>query len=284
MRVRYDFSSRMTGRARMGSRKQRKEVPQLIKDLLDICDIVLEVIDARFIEKTRNFKFEQAIRDAGKSIIFVINKTDLVDMDLLRKNPALESLMPYVLISSKDRKGVRELRERIKIEVKRLKITQEKGYKRAQVGIIGYPNTGKSTLINVLSGGGSAKASPTAGYTKGLQRVRLTKDILLLDSPGVIPEDEHSDIMQGDLKKHAEIGVKMFDKVRDPESVIYGLMNEYPGILEKYYGIDYVGDSEILLQEVGKKHNFLKKGGEVDMDRAARFILREWQKGTIRVS
>lgn len=283
MRVRYEFSSRMTGRARMGDRTQRKEVPEIITELIRISDVVLEVLDARFLEKTRNKSYEQKVLDAGKILVFVVNKIDMVDVDKLKNNPILNEIKPYVFISSKTRKGLRELRERIKIEIKRAKIDESKGFHRAQIGIIGYPNTGKSTLINILTGSGAARASPTAGFTKGLQKVRMTKDILIIDSPGVIPEEEDSNLDNESLKKHAEIGVKMFDKVKDPEYIVYSLMKEHPGVIEKHYKIEANGDAELLLEKLGKELKLLKKGGEVDLDRTARVVLKDWQKGNIKL-
>jgi ribosome biogenesis GTPase A len=51
--------------------------------------------------------------------------------------------------------------------------------------------------------------------------------------------------------------------------------------LEEFYEVKSEGDAEVLMEEVGKKKGFLKKGGEIDFDRAARQILRDWQEGKI---
>ena len=60
-------------------------------------------------------------------------------------------------------------------------------------------------------------------------------------------------------------------------------MQDYPGILEKFYGISAEKDSEKLLEELGRKKGFLLKGGIVDVDRTSRFILKEWQEGKIKI-
>jgi ribosome biogenesis GTPase A len=65
--------------------------------------------------------------------------------------------------------------------------------------------------------------------------------------------------------------------------VINDLVREYPGIIELHYKIDCKGDSERLIEELGKKRGFLKRGGEVEEDKTARFILKEWQEGKIKI-
>jgi ribosome biogenesis GTPase A len=99
------------------------------------------VLDARFIQETRNLELEEPVKGNGKLLINVINKIDLIPHEKLIENPFLISLKPYVLISSSKRIGIGKLRERIKIEVKRLKVK----FSKAHVGVIGYPNIGKST-------------------------------------------------------------------------------------------------------------------------------------------
>jgi len=277
MRVRYSFSSRHTGTI-ANTNKHRIPIPKMVKEVIRISDIVLEVLDARFIEETRNRELERMILDNGKKIIFVLNKADLIDVVELKKNIDLEGLKPYVLVSCRTRNGIRELRTRIKIEAKRMK--QERS---THIGIIGYPNTGKSSIINVIAGGGRAKTASEAGFTKGMQKIRLAKGVLLLDTPGVMPEKEAPAHRTEHAKKLSFIGVKTFDRAKNPEFIVFELMKENPGVFEKFYGIDANGDSEKLIEEFGRKNKFLAKGGSVNIDRAARAILKDWQFGKIRV-
>ncbi len=277
MRVRYSFSSRHTGTID-STNVHKIPVPALVREVIRISDIVLEVLDARFINETRNKELERMVLDLGKKIVFVLNKADLVNVQELKQSGKLEELMPYVFISAKTRIGVKELRTRIKIEAKRMK--QEK---TTHIGIIGYPNTGKSSIINVLAGGGHARTAAEAGFTKGMQKIRLAKGILLLDTPGVMPEKEAPAHQTPHAKKLSLIGVKTFDKVKNPELVVFQIMKAYPGVLEKFYGIEAEGDSEKLIEELGRKYKFLAKGGKIDSDRAARMILRDWQFGKIKI-
>ncbi|MFH0831687.1 MAG: GTPase [archaeon] len=274
MRVRYEFSSRRTGRIE-GTNKHRKSYPSVAREVIRISDIVLEILDARFIEETRNSEFEALAEKSGKKIVYVLNKADLVDINEIKRKIELQNMQPYVFVSCKTREGISDLRDKIKIEVKKLSMK----YKRAHVGVIGYPNTGKSSVINMLVGRPVARTAAEAGFTRGVQKLRLATGILILDTPGVIPEKE-TGTDKRNVEKHSQIGVKTWDKVKEPEMIVFGLMKKYPEI-EKYYGIECAGDVEVLIENLGRKLNFLRKGGIVDNDKTARRILRDWQEGKI---
>ncbi len=249
--------------------KQKEKIPEIVKKIIVESDIILEVLDARFPKETQNKEIESYIKNQGKKIIYILNKSDFL-VDLFKSD-----LFPSVYVSSKERKGGRRLREMIKIEAKKI----EKD--RIIIGVIGYPNTGKSSLINLLIGKSSARFSAEAGFTKGVQKLRLSKKIYLLDSPGIIPNEEYS-IEKSD-KKHVEIGVKTYDKIKDPEMAVVDLMKKYSKIIEEFYNIIANGNPEILLEEIGKQKRFLRKGGEIDIDKTARLVLKDWQRGNIKI-
>lgn len=280
MRVKYIFSSRKTRKIDPHN-AHAVAFPVIVRDVIRISDIILEILDARFIEKTRNKELENLVKEMGKKLIYVVNKADLANVKEIMEEIREMGLFPYVVVSCKTSLGRKNLRERIKIEVNRIK--REITHPKAHVGIIGYPNTGKSTLINVLAGGGRSRAAAEAGFTKGMHKIRFSKDILIIDTPGVIAIEDDPATQKENISKTAEIGVKTFAKVKNPEMIVAHLMNEYPGIIEKFYEIDAKGDSEILLRELGKRNHFLKKGGIIDEDRTARFILRDWQAGKMKV-
>ena len=112
----------------------------------------------------------------------------------------LERLKPNLFLSSKEKSGYVNLKRLIKIESKRLK--QE----FVNIGVIGYPNTGKSSLINFITGKSAVKTSSEAGYTKGMQKIKLSKGLYLIDTPGIIPILEKTSISIKDLVKHSQIG------------------------------------------------------------------------------
>ncbi|MGY4884457.1 MAG: GTPase [Nanobdellota archaeon] len=273
MRPRYSFSSRHT-RKTQNMRKQRGKYPTIAKKIIQDSDIILEVLDARFIQETRNDAFEQEISKKGKRIVYVLNKADLIN----KSNLSIpENMKPYVLVSSTERKGVKNLRDRIKIEAK--KIEKEKKV----VGIIGYPNTGKSSLINSLIGKSSAGVGSDAGFTKSMQKIKLSQDVVLMDSPGIIPEKEYSSQDREKLSTHAKLGARSYSQIKEPEMVVTLLMRDYPNLLENHYKIPAKGNPEVLLEELGKRHGFLKRGGEVNEDTTARLIIKDWQEGKIKI-
>ena len=274
MRVRYSFSSRRN-RHIANMRKQRGKYPELILKIIQDSDIILEVLDARFIEETRNPEIEEEIKKQGKKLIYALNKSDL----LLERNKKI-NLNYSILISCKERKDIKKLRDLIKILSKKIK---KPFGEKITVGIIGYPNTGKSSLINLLIGRSSAGVGSEAGFTRGIQKLRLDENIFILDSPGVIPEEQYSHTEKEKISNQTIAGGRSYSQVKEPEIVVGKLISAYPQILEKFYNIQASGDSEILIEELGRKKGFLKKGGLVDENRTAKYILRDWQTGEIKV-
>jgi len=277
VRVRYSFGSRHTGHLE-NIGKQRKKYPKVVEEVIRISDIILEVLDARFVNETRNIDLEERIQKKGKKIIYVLNKADLVDRDKVEKKLKIR---PYVFVSCTERKGSVRLRSLIKRVVAETELPENK--ERAQVGIIGYPNTGKSSLLNFLTGKTSARTGNQPGFTKGLQKVRLTKNIMILDTPGVISESDYSMTDKEKIAKHTKVGSRSYSNVRNPDVIVQELLNEMSSRkkLEKFYSIDSGDDAELFLEIVGKKFGLLKKGGVIDIDRTARKVLRDWQSGDI---
>ena len=246
---------------------------QQVMNVIGISDIVLEILDARLLEESRIPEMEQEVIEQGKILIHVINKADLLPSQEI---PKMDGLSNPILISAKSRQGIGKLREKIRILASRFK-----NHAQVYVGVVGYPNTGKSSLLNLLARHAAAPVSSQPGFTKGIRKIRLAKGILLLDAPGVIPKNENL-FAEEDRIKHGLMGVHTPENVKYPDLVVNQLMKLYPEKLEKYYGISDFGDVEILLEEVGKKFNVVKRGAEIDTDRVARRILKDWRIGKIR--
>jgi ribosome biogenesis GTPase A len=274
MAKRYLFSSSRTGHTK-NIRKQKPKFVDIAKDIIKVSDVVLQILDARFVEETRNIEMEDSIKAQGKKLICVLNKSDLVKV-----KERFEDIKPYVYVSSKTSEGIKDLRERIKNSVKGIDIDRKE---RAQVGIIGYPNTGKSSLINILTRKSSAKTAPEAGFTKGVQKIRFSPSIVILDTPGVIPESEYSHIEKSAIQKQVTIGARTVDKIKEPDLVLLRLMERYSKKLEKFYKIDSGGKTDVFIEKYGRKMHFLKKGDVVDEDRTSRKVIRDWQEGKIRL-
>jgi len=229
-----------------------------------MAEIIIEVIDARMIEETRNEEIEKKIRAKGKILLYGVTKCDLVDVSKLKKR--LQSLKPAVFISGKEKLGTTILKKKI--------LELSKG-ESVVVGVVGYPNVGKSSLINALAGRGAARTSSESGFTKGMQKIKVDNKIMVLDTPGVYPHMEKDEI------KHGRIGAIGYSKVKDPESVALNLIEEMPEKVKKYYGVEGE-DAEEILEAVAFRLKRLQKGGEPDLEAASRSILKDWQTGRMK--
>lgn len=289
--VQYTYSAHRTRHIEK-IRKQRIEYPVIAKNIVDTSDIILEVLDSRFIEETRNKELEEEIRKQYKKIIYILNKADLVKPSKLSE--IKRSLYPYAIISCVKRTGIKDLRDQIKRIAKTITekekkeilkdkvVVNEEGKQKIKVGVIGYPNAGKSSLLNLLSGKSAAGVGADAGFTKNIQKIRLSEDIVLIDSPGVIPEDQYSVSDKEKIAKHSLAGGKSYTQVKEPDLIVAELFKKYPEELQKFYEIE-TNDPDELIEQIGKQKGFKKKGGEVNENAAAREILKDWQMGKIKV-
>ena len=244
----------------------------VVKDIIRKADVILEILDARMPDLTRNKRMEQYAAISGKRLILVINKKDIVSENAIRSIEKSYSGQDYALVSSKSHKGMSRFIGMIKSKAKKDKL---------KVAFIGYPNTGKSSLINILSKGGKTKTSLESGLTRGMQLIAGKGGLMLIDLPGVVPYEGKEEVILG-LTSAISPG-----KLNDPEAVAYELLGIFkknnPIALEKEYGLNTDLDAEELLLELGKKRGMLLKGGIVDERRAAINLLTDWHNGKIRV-
>jgi len=249
---------------------------RIVDRVIHESDILLEVIDARMPNRTRNKKVENEIRRKRKFLILVINKSDLITrkmrMDFLRNFESRE----VIFVSCKDRIGITSLKKMI------LNLARKIRYRDyIRVGVVGYPNTGKSSVINVLVGFKSvARTSPVAGFTKGIQWIRGKGNIMFLDTPGVIPFGENDETEQALMS--AIDPNKLVNSDIAAMRIIQLFLDHDKKILEKFYDVKIETDDpfEILLQ-IGKRRNLLKKGGKIDEIRTALTVVRDWQRGNL---
>ncbi len=246
----------------------------IVKDVIKKADILLEVVDARFPDETRNSEVENEIARSRKPFIIVINKCDLVSKETLDKTKIrLSKIAPTVFISSKDRSGTTILRHKI------LEIAAIKG-RDILVGSVGYPNTGKSSVINAVTGRHRAGTSPISGHTTGKQLVKAGSRIRFMDTPGVIPFDENDETILGFL------AVKDATHLKDPTAVAMKIIEKFCAqnktALESFYNVTIEGqDSYDTLILIGRHSNYLQKKGEIDETRTAVKIINDWQKGLL---
>jgi len=240
----------------------------VVQDIIRKSDIVLEVLDARFPELTRIRRLEEYVSFHGKKLIIVVNKADIISVHKIKN--LKKNYKEYVLLSTKNSKGISELIRRIR----NIKI------KKPRLAVIGYPNTGKSSLINRLSRGGRARTSSESGFTRGIQFISGKSGIMLIDTPGIVPFKDRDELRLGLVS-----GISP-SKLEDPYMVAYKLIGmfieENPYALRICYDIN-AETPEDFLDGFGKKNNMLLKGGIVDETRAAIKILNDWHEGKIKL-
>ncbi|KGK99695.1 GTPase [Methanococcoides methylutens] len=248
----------------------------MVQDVIKKADVLLEVVDARFPDETRNSEVERNVKRSRKPLIIVLSKCDLVSKETLEKSKSrLSKIAPTVFVSSKERYGTTMLRHKI------LEVADIQG-REILIGCLGYPNTGKSSVINGVVGKGKTSTSSISGHTKGVQLVKAGSRIVFIDTPGVIPFDENDEYRQGLL------GVKDATHLDDLEGVamkiIENACEKNKHALEEFYKIEIRNENAYeILELIGLKLNYLKKKGEIDEIRAAVRIINDWQQGKLLI-
>ncbi|WP_028950694.1 GTPase [Sulfurihydrogenibium subterraneum] len=243
----------------------------IAKKVLKESNVVLEVVDARIPLITRNSVVESLAKERNKNLIIVLNKSDLVPKDFLEQAKSLiEKDFPVIVFSAHKNIGVNQLLEKIKEYAKEKQIVK--------VGVLGYPNVGKSSVINALKKKKVATTSPKPGMTVGEKLIKLDENIYLIDTPGIITLEYQEDLaLKGSyipdkLPYPADVAVKLIEKI---------LQNKKEA-LEEAYKVKVSNDPLQTLEIIGKKLNYKVSGGEVDYDRTAKKILWDWIKGHIK--
>jgi len=158
-----------------------------------------------------------------------------------------------------------------------------KNYARSQnvkktivVGVIGYPNVGKSSIINSLKRSKAANVSANPGCTKTLQNIKLDHHISLIDSPGVLFAAGES---QADLVLRNCVKV---EQMEDPLSAVVDLVSKVPSeSLMEVYRIATFSSPQEFISHVAHKRGKLKAGGVPNLAAAAISILKDWTNGVI---
>ncbi len=243
----------------------------VVISLIRESDIIVLVGDVRMPELSRNKALEELISKFGKHLVIAFTKVDLVSEKYLRYVRGRLGDENVFFVSGTRNIGINNLKIHLLILAKRLKI------KMPRIAIVGYPNIGKSAIINALVKRARAKVSAHAGTTRGIQWIK-SSGFLLFDSPGVIPYDD-GNIALGILgSKNPE---KLNNVERVASEIVKMLISYNKNVLEEVYGIIILEYSNIL-EEIAKKKGFLLKGGVVDERRAALLILKDWQRGKLR--
>lgn len=266
-----------TAREPIFSKGQSKRIWNELYKVIDASDVVIHVLDARDPLGTRCRSVEKYIKDEAphKHLVFVLNKCDLVPTKIAASwvrtlSKEYPTLAFHASLTNSFGKGslIQLLRQFSSLHSNR---------KQISVGFIGYPNTGKSSIINTVRKKKVCNVAPIPGETKVWQYITLMKRIYLIDCPGVVPPsttDSDEDIL---LR-----GVVRVENIEYPGQYIDAVLRRCkPQHIQRTYGVQGCSSATELLEALAKRGGRLLKGGEADVDGVAKMVLNDFLRGKL---
>lgn len=259
---------------------------RLIKESLTLVDAVTELKDARIPLSSTNPELNELIEN--KPRIILLNKCDLADEKTTKEWISFYVSQGFccLAVDCRSGKGLNLYRNAVNRVLKeKIASNAEKGMsgKALRIMVVGIPNTGKSSFINRMAGGGKAKVEDRAGVTRHNKWYVIGNGLELLDTPGVLwPKFDDPDVgfrlaftggIKDDILDTEELAVKLLEI----------LARDYPQRLtERYKVVDFAGMPPYeLLEYIGRKRGMLISGGEVDTLRAATMLFDELRAGKL---
>ncbi len=241
-----------------------EKAKKALKSLTKTVKGVIEIVDARAPMATRPMDIEPYFKDKMKMIF--LNKNDLADPKVTDK-----------WIDAFSKKGIEVMAGSLKKMKNANKIFEPfRRSKEVNIAIVGMPNVGKSTLVNMIKRRRSASIGDRPGVTRAIQWIRVNDQLRVLDTPGVTYPKIFNDLLYAKLGLCNVIDVEKIDF----EALIYYELNLlckiHPEIFEK------IAQGNSVMERVenyAKKRNFLLKGGVLDMNRALLTLHREITHG-----
>ncbi|KAG1902530.1 NGP1NT-domain-containing protein [Suillus fuscotomentosus] len=253
--------------------------------VIDSSDVILHILDARdplgtMCESVLEYMKKEK---AHKQVVLVINKCDLVPNWVTARY--IQHLTPRYPTIAFHASPNHSFGKGSLIQLLRQFSQLHSDKKQISVGFVGYPNVGKSSVINTLKSGKVCRVAPVPGETKVWQYITLTRRIYLIDCPGVVPTSAHDSQTSTVLK-----GVLRVEALPVPSEHIPALMSRVkPLYLSRTYGVALPDpddpsrswDPEQFLDTLARMKGRLLKGGEPDVDGVAKIILSDWVRGRI---
>ncbi len=249
-----------------------------LKEKLKSVDVVLEVLDARVAIASHHPQVPAWI--GSKPRILVVNRMDMIPLELRQQWLVWfqgQGEQPY-FTNAKEGKGIKALKKAATaagVEMNRRRLRRGMRPRPVRGVVMGLPNVGKSALINRLVGRKAVASARKPGVTKQLQWVRISKEIEMLDAPGVIPWKLDNQENAVKLAICDDIGDAAYDNQRLAAALIE-LLGELncDKILQSRYQLDPISMTcEEYLDNLGK----IRYRG--DRERAARQLLNDFRKG-----
>ena len=250
-----------------------------IKYALPEIDLLIEILDARIPYSSQNPMLASLRGD--KPVIRVLTKTDLADPVVTKQWQDFLELEQGVKTLAVTTQQPEKIKQIIDLCARMLPEKTEAN-KVIRTMIMGIPNVGKSTIINILAGRIIAKTGNEPAVTKQQQKINLSNYSILSDTPGVLwpnLENRHGGYrlaVTGAIKdtafQHDDIALFALDY----------LIKAYPELVKKRYQLDDMPtESTALLEAIGRRRGCLRAGKQVDMDKAAKLFLTELRAGTL---
>ncbi|MBQ3380079.1 MAG: ribosome biogenesis GTPase YlqF [Clostridia bacterium] len=261
---------------------------RLIAENLKLCDIVVEIRDARIPISSKNPMIDELLKDKPRLVL--LNKSDISDKRINEQwiEHYKDLGVHAMLFSAITPQGNKETLARIRLILKdKLERQRARGIVNRPIKIMvaGIPNVGKSAFINCISGRKAMKVENRPGVTRDKQWIRLSGGFELLDTPGILwPKFEDEKVGQR-LAFCGSIKDEITDTVYLAAELADFLRKNYISELSQRYGIprDELAGAEKYeaFSQIGKKRGFLSGGGEIDEERTAKMILDEFRSAKI---
>ena len=257
---------------------------RMMEEDIKLIDLVIELVDARLPRSSRNPDIDKLAKN--KSRLILLNKSDLADDNINNMWSAYFKNMGFyvVKLDARNGSGMKAINAVIQEACKeKIERDRKRGILNRPVRamVVGIPNVGKSTFINSYAKKACAKTGNKAGVTKGKQWIKLNKGLELLDTPGILwPKFEDQQVgirlaisgsINDDILNIAELSLEL----------IKILVSEYPGKLHDRYDIDETMKPLNILEAIAIKRCCLKKGEQIDIDKAANIVIDEFRAGKL---
>ena len=255
-----------------------------IQASLKLVDAVAEIIDARIPVSSRNPDLNKLIQN--KPRVILMNKCDMANKTATKMwiDHYAKQGITAIAVDCKSGRNLNRFPSAVnEVLRERIERLQLKGMKNPmmRIMIVGIPNVGKSSFINKIAKQNRAKVEDRPGVTRGNQWFTISKNLEMLDTPGVLWPRFDDQI----VGEHLAFTGAVKDQVIDTELLAVRLLD----FLKKLKPEDFINrfklddmplqdtDSYELLRIIGKKRGMLVSGGEIDTERAATMLLDEFR-------